>query len=488
MGLTGWENYIGWNSVAKPGAKQYSDKESHLTIMLRFVAGLMGWENTSKNLVAKPGVNSVAKPGAKAVSSFFVQCVFEACAKQDAEIARCMLQESFKSYLTLEEPHLCFRPWTAYDCYVVGFCITIGAYTWDLDLISLEGDENVEMLSYGLTFTGSVRGSICKLNLAHGGLTHLAMIHFSKFPPEVMSQIRDLDLCNNDLDGAALSCFADSIVPQMATLIRLDLSNNPGIGPHTHTIQSIAYQAADYVSTPELQTDSLDCGMIKLFNNLATSSNLKILEMINVHIDLVDVNSLCQLIRPGSNLRKFKVGDETMTDECVAELIKIVLSPSSLKELELWFSQWSSESANKFDLLETNCNLVSVEFHKCFVGFDEVIYVVADALKKNRTMRILSMPQNFLIEPLLVHRLSNMLTVNQTLEKVEMTLYGYQSISIIKSTLQSDKLRNIQVHINLYYEQFVCSRCATDVALDQRIRFSSELKISKVYSCVHCGQ
>ena len=167
--------------------------------MWRFVSGLTGWENIGWNLVAKPG--------AKVVSSFFVHCVFEACAKhENMEIACHMVQESLNCYLTCQEPHqiLCFRPQMAYDCYVVGFCIATGAYSWNLDLISLEGDEIIEMLGCGLMFAGSVRGSICKLNLAHSGLTRQGMIHFSKFPPEIMNQISDLDLCNNDIDGAAL--------------------------------------------------------------------------------------------------------------------------------------------------------------------------------------------------------------------------------------------------------------------------------------------
>jgi hypothetical protein len=381
------------------------DEKSHLTVMWRFVAGLTRWESIGWNLVAKLG--------AEVVSSFFVQCVFEACAQQDNMETACrMVQESLDyCYLTCKEPHLCFRPQTAYDCYVVGFCIATGGYTWNLDLNSLEGDEIIEMLGYGLTFTGSIRGSICKLNLAHCGLTRQATIHFSKFPPEVMRQITDLDLCDNDniIDRATLSYFV--------------------------------------------------------------SSNLNNLEMIDVNIDLTDLHFLCELFGSRSNLRNFKVGDETMTDECVAKLVEIVLLPSSLKELELWFPEWTSESANKFNLLRTNRNLISVEFHKCFVGFDEVVSVVAEALKENKTMKKLSMSQIYCIGIDLIDKLSNMLEVNQTLEMVEMNVqYGCLSISTIASVLQRDKSRSIQMYIDS--EGSVCSRCAT---LDHRIQLSPEL-------------
>ena len=327
--------------------KKLFNEESHLsvTFMWIFVAGLTRWESIGWNLIAKPD--------AEVVSSFFVQCVFEACAKQEnTEIACRIVQESLNYYLTGQEPHqiLCFRPQTAYDCYVVGFCIATGACSWTLDLISVEGDEIIEMLGYGLSFTGSICGSICKLNLAYCGLTRQGMIHFSKFPLEIMNRISDLDLCNNDIDGAALSCFA-SIVPQMTMLVRLDLSNNPGIGPHTHPdlIRTTLSYAAMIFERP-----ALHCGMKELFDNLAQSSNLKDLELINIRIYPVDLDSLCQLFRPMSNLKKFKVGDETMTDECVTELVGKVLLSSSLEELELWFSRWTSESANKFNLLSIN--------------------------------------------------------------------------------------------------------------------------------------
>ena len=449
--------------------KLYSDKESHLTVTWKFLAGLTGWENIGWNLLAKPG--------AKVVSSFFVQCVFEACAKQEnMEIACRVVQESLNCYLTCQEPHqiLCFRPQTAYDCYVVGFCIATSAYSWSLDLISLEGDEIIEILGCGLMFAGSIHGSICKLNLAHCGLTRQAMIHFSKFPPEILRQISDLDLCNNDIDGAALSCFANSIVPQMATLVRLDLSNNPGIGPGHLIRKSFSFLGISERPVTVLRSGP---GMMELFKNLALSSNLKDFEMINVHIDSVDVPSLCQLFRPRSNLRKFKVGNATMTDKCVAELVEIVLMPSSLKELELWFSKWTFESANKFNLLRTNCNLISLEFHKCFAGVDKVIPIVAEALQENKTMRKLSMPKSYFIRRDLVDKLSNMLKVNQTLQKVEMSVnYGCSSISTIESVLQMDKSRNIQVCINyIGVEWSICSRCDT---LDQRIQLSPELKKS----------
>jgi hypothetical protein len=266
------------------------------------------------------------------------------------------------------------------------------------------------------------------------------------------------------------------VVCQTETLIRLDLSSNPGIGPHMHP---------DLISERQ---DLLHCGMMELFNNLA-SSNLKDLEMIDVHIDLVDVRYLCQLFGPRSNLRKFIVGDDTMTSECVAKLVETLLS-SSLEELELWFSQWTSESASKFDFLRTNRNLISLEFHKCFIGFDKVISVLAEALQENKTMRKLSMPQSYCIgrgfvdddydrglsnRDFEVVNLSNMLKVNQTLEKVEMSVQnGCLSISIIESVLQRDESRNIQVYINyIGHEWSICSRCAT---LDQRIQLSPELK------------
>lgn len=204
----------------------------------------------------------------------------------------------------------------------------------------------------------------------------------------------------------------------MAMLIRLDLSNNPGIGPHTHP--GLVHTNLSVVATSERHV--LHCGMMELFDNLARSSNLKDIELINIRIDPVDLHSLCQLFGPRSSLRKFQVGDETMTDECVAKLVEIVLLSSSLEELELWFSQWTSESANKFNLLRTNHNLISLEFHKCFAGFDKVIPIVAEALRKNKTMRKLSMPHNYLIGLDHVDALSNMLEANQTLEKVEMAI------------------------------------------------------------------
>ena len=140
-------------------------------------------------------------------------------------------------------------------------------------------------------------------------------------------------------------------------------------------------------------------------------------------------------------------------------------------------------------LVLTNHNLISLEFHKCFSGFDIVIPIVAEALRQNKTMKKLSMPRNYIIrksyynDPQLQAALSKMLEVNQTLEKLEITVDGYLTGSLVVSMLQRDESRNIQVYINLYYgEEAICSLC---VPLDQRIHFSPELKkIELPYTCV----
>ena len=464
-------------------------EETHLTVMWRFVAGLTAWKDIGWSLVAG---------SAGAVSPFFVQCIFEAYAEQDAKlISYDMVKESLSYHQTLEEPHLCFRPWTFYDCYVVGFCIAAGTYTWNLDLVSVEGDEVVELLGYGLTFTDSVRGSICKLNLAHGGLTRQAMIHFSKFPPKIISHINDLDLCNNDLDDAALCYLSDNIIPHIATLTRLDLSNNSGL---VHSNYNSSLTTLEYLqSFLPFSSIAINSGTIKLFNRLALSSNIKELVIINIYLDKADLHSLSQAIRPSSNLRKLIVGDEAMTEECIVQLVEVVISPSSIEELELWLSQWTKESANKFDLLKTNCNLISLEFHKCFRYFDVVIPVVADALHSNRTLRTLSMPQTYSVSNRLLHMLIEMLEVNQTLEKLEMSIYQYSedTNSKLESVLQRNESQNIQrqVCIHLYRKHYdICSRCYATHAmatLDQRIKYSPGPVWSKqdvvYYPCNLCG-
>ena len=174
--------------------------------------------------------------------------------------------------------------------------------------------------------------------------------------------------------------------------------------------------------------------------------------------------------------------------------MEIVLLSSSLEELELWISQWTSESANKFNLLRTNRNLISLEFHKCFIGFDKVISEVAEALKENKTMKKLSMPKCYFIGRDHVDKLSHMLKENQTLEKIEMSVeYGCLSISTIDSVLQCrnlfsqivsmlqmDKSRNIKVYI--VDAEFICFQCAT-LESNQHIQLSPELKKSAISKC-----
>ena len=148
--------------------------------------------------------------------------------------------------------------------------------------------------------------------------------------------------------------------------------------------------------------------------------------------------------------------------------------PSLLEALELWFSQWTSKSANKFNLLKINKNLTNLEFHKCYAGFDEVICVVADALHNNTTMRMLSMPQGYRISGYTVGSLSRMVQNNRTLEKLEVTLenpycYASQNVFTLDSALQkNNSLKVLGLHLapnrDLIFDD-------SNRALDPRITF-----------------
>lgn len=81
-----------------------------------------------------------------------------------------------------------------------------------------------------------------------------------------------------------------------------------------------------------------------------------------------------------------------MSVECVALLVETILSPASLKDVDLWWLQFTTDSACKFKLLENNSNLTRLEFINCSIGLDLTVPYVAEALSKNELLEVLGMP------------------------------------------------------------------------------------------------
>ncbi len=126
-----------------------------------------------------------------------------------------------------------------------------------------------------------------------------------------------------------------------------------------------------------------DGGTVKLLQSLA-NIHLHALTMDRIPMGHDDIMSLSHLIRPPGDLKELKVGDRHMQPDCVALLLKTVLSPSSLQTLYLIHMKMDGTSL-LFSPLKDNCNVTSLQIGMCTIG-SRIVSSIAEALCSNTTL------------------------------------------------------------------------------------------------------
>ena len=433
-------------------------RNRHLDVLWRFMAGLTGFKDVGWELVSNAMYEAFR--GGKHV--LFIHCLLELQSEEmiksacDAiikgesdEMARRRQFIAYPIELGIEprEPtfsvtNLC----SPFDCYALGYCVAASGYKWDFNLDHIGGNEVTEMLGCGLR--NNVCGHFSNLNLGKNSLTYQGIASFREFPSSILGRIHKLSLTSNQLNNDALDCLAVVLV-HMVSLTHLNVSCNPG--------------------SPG--------GMVKLFQNL---SNTKVvdLDVHEINLGLNDILALHQLLRLNENLKNLNIGDENMPPDCVKVMVETLLSPSSLKYLQLWWMSYSPESACSFRVLENNTNVTDLQLINNVDGINLVLTHIAKALHKNESLKILEISVGMIadnnqfkidyrfgydLEIDSVKALSEMLKVNKTLNTLEILANKLTRDEVM---LLSDALKE---NTTLGYLRLHPDTIANTVTIDRRI-------------------
>ncbi len=236
---------------------QFSDAKKflHMDVVWKFVAGLTGFSAIGWELVQ----SRRGKDWSGGVTTFVVQCLYEAQEKADCEsvLGRSKVECSASA------------SYSVFDCFAIGYCIAVSRCTWELGFrYRCLGPELVEMLIYGLRSQEVVRGSIVRLDLSGNYLGREGVAHLSELPHKLSRQLSCLDLNQCELDGTALGLLSD-ITPAMTSLEQLNIEGNP----------------------------AGDGGTVNLLQSLATTNHLHTLGMAGVTMGCKDITCLSDLIR-----------------------------------------------------------------------------------------------------------------------------------------------------------------------------------------------
>ena len=109
-----------------------------------------------------------------------------------------------------------------------------------------------------------------------------------------------------------------------------------------------------------------ESGMVNFFQNIPQISKLTELHVADINLDLTSIQALSEMMVSVECLTKLKIGDPRMLDESVTEMVKILLSPTSLKDITFRGVYWTHKRAENFALLKQNINIVTLTFERNF--------------------------------------------------------------------------------------------------------------------------
>ena len=407
---------------------------NHLDVMWRFVAGLNGFKNIGWGLAYDASNWRWTKDRTSTpCTPFLIRCLFEV---QDVKEIKSACDSIL---ITTECPNISLSLSNHLDCYAAGYCIAVSGHKWNLNMCFIEGNEVLEMLCCGLKSAENISGSILDLNLAGNSLTVAAMSYLRELQTiGILPQIHFLSLCDNKLNNCAFDDFAE-IVTSMVNLTSLRVDGNPVGGS----------------------------GMVKFFQNLPQISTLTELHVEDINLDLTDIQALSEMMASIKCLTKLNIGDPRMLDKSVIEVVKVLLSPTSLKDVTFRGIFWTHKRAENFALLKKNNNIANLTFERNYDHdfiLDPVIPAIAEALHENKSLQILKMPPcnhpddveddvNIRHESIVV--LSRMLRVNTTLKRLDVFVsLTCEDIAFLSDalrfnyTLQTLNVGNRRIHVS----------------------------------------
>ena len=283
----------------------FSEHSTSMDVVWRFVAGLtkmqnIGWEEfkrvkrgsmTDRYEYKMDEVNDVVKVG-----PFLLECLYET---QDIQIYKRVFGQH---RVTIQlYSHL-----TNYGLYALGYCISVCSNTWNVATVGTPR-EGLEMLGHGMKSVDYGGGSIEELDLSRSEGIMNEGEHLLQIPHQILQHIKSLILRKCDIDQRGFENLAKCI-PYLHSLTSLEIYGNPGG----------------------------DGSLVKLLKALREHGKLKTLGMTNISIGTDDVAALAGLVWPSSSLRKLRVGGPPLATDVVNQLVRTVLSPSSLNAVTIW--------------------------------------------------------------------------------------------------------------------------------------------------------
>ena len=316
---------------------------------------------------------------------------------------------------------------TAFDCFVLGYCVSHSNCTWRISLDGFNiGDEGVEMLVRGAVEEEThCTGGISWLYLNENNITSESVKHLLSLPRQLINKLELLALAGNHLTSEVCEFLAHFLhyVPHLKLL---GLSNNPNIG-HGETVP-----------------------LVTLLTRAAHS--LEGLALVKAGIGVEVCQALSKLLS-SSCLKWLGIGENDLPPEAI-ELI--IHHSSSLTKLYMDKNCFSLQNTISLaSVLRTNCTLVDLNLAQCNINSDGVCQL-ASALCTNNTLQVLNLLGNPVGDKGAT-TLAEMLLKNTSLKELNLDdSIGEAGAQKLLDSLTHNTTVN-KLHLPMKYKSFIAS-------------------------------
>ena len=272
--------------------------------------------------------------------------------------------------VTIISPLLHFRRLSAFDCFVLGYCVSHSNCPWEIDLDDCRtGDEGVEMLVAGtLEGNTSCRGYISVLVLQHNGITSSGLNHLMKTP--MLLNLNRLILSHNRLGNGGASPLLRSsmghsikklylrrtgigvydcralgeLLSSSSTLTTLDISNN-NLTPEALHLLFNGLQHNSTLESLALSFNPLGSGGAVALLKSRVAHNLRSLQLRETGIGEEDCQSLGELLTSSTRLKFFDIGQNSLPPNAMQLIVSGLQYNTTLQELNMKGNSLGSEAA-----------------------------------------------------------------------------------------------------------------------------------------------
>ena len=311
---------------------------------------------------------------------------------------------------------------TAFDCFVLGYCVSHSNCTWRIFLGGFNvGDEGVEMLVRGAVEEEThCTGRVSWLYLDDNGITSESVKHLLNLPRHLISKLEILTLADNHLTSEFCEVFTHLLhcVPHLKVL---SLSDNPNIG-HEETVPLVTLltQAAHSLEGLALAKAGIGVEVCRALSKLLSSFSLKWLgigrndlppeaiELIIHHsctltelymdnscFSLQNTISLASVLRTNCSLVCLNLTQCSINSDGACELASALCTNSTLQELDLKYNPVGDKGATALaEMLLKNTSLKELDLRDDSIG-EESAKKLLDSLTHNTTVNKLHLPWKY---------------------------------------------------------------------------------------------